>query len=83
LSGAFASKKKAMIDLTERKVDYLAVRKGFRLDRIGLGEDRYYVIELATGGKMPSDVPYHPYSFTLEEANEWLEAREDKHRTSE
>ena len=30
---------------------------------------------------MPSEVPGHEYSFTLEEAKEWLGSREDKSKS--
>ena len=53
----------------EKRAHHLAERKGFRL---GAAEDRVYVIDVASGAKMPSDVP-GPYSFTLCEAQEWLE----------
>jgi hypothetical protein len=38
-------------------------------------DDRFFLIDAASGCKIPSDVPGHPYSFTLQEAKEWLEAR--------
>ena len=66
-----------MIGDDEKRVLHPAERKGFRLERVGAAEDRYYV-NVATGGKMPSDVAGHPYSFTLGEAKSWLEAREDR-----
>ena len=69
-----------MIGDDEKRVLHLAERKGFRLERVGAAEDRYYVIDVASSGKMPSDVAGHPYSFTLGEANLWLAAREDKAR---
>ena len=68
----------AMIGDDEKRVLHLAERKGFRLERVAAAEDRYYVIDVASGGKMPSDVAGHPYSFTLGEAKLWLEAREDR-----
>ena len=46
--------------------------------RISAVDDRFYLIDAASGGKIPSDVPGHPYSFTLREAMEWLEARGDR-----
>ena len=67
-----------MIGDDEKRVLHQAEQKGFRLERVGAAEDRYYVIDVASGVKMPSDVLGHPYSFTLEEAKLWLEAREDR-----
>ena len=66
-----------MIGDDEKRVFHLAERKGFRLERVRAAEDRYYVIDVASGGKMPSDAPGHPYSFSIGEAKEWLEAIQD------
>ena len=66
-----------MIGDDEKRVHHLAERKGFRLERMGPADNRFYVIDVASGGKMPSDAPGHPYSFTLQEAKDWLEARGD------
>ena len=67
-----------MSDADEKRAHHLAERKGFRLDKVGAAEDRFYVIDVASGAKLPSDVPGHPYSFTLKEAREWLEAAHQK-----
>jgi hypothetical protein len=59
----------------DKRVHHLAERKGFRLDKMGPADDRYHIVDLASGGKMPSDAPGHPYSFTIDEAMAWLKAR--------
>lgn len=56
----------------EKSVHRLAERKGFRLDKLGKGQHRFYLIEVGSGGRMPSGVTGHEYSFTLEEAEAWL-----------
>lgn len=62
----------------EKRLHHLAERKGFRLDRMGPVDDRFYIFDAVSGAKMPSDVPGHPYSFTLEEAKAWLEAGDSR-----
>jgi hypothetical protein len=49
----------------EKSVRRLAERKGFRLDKVGKGHHRFYIIELASSGRMLSGVPDHEYSFSL------------------
>lgn len=60
----------------EKGVHRLAERKGFRLDKVGKGHHRFYLVDLASGGRMPSGAPDHEYSFSLEEAEDWLAKRE-------
>lgn len=64
-----------MTGADEKRVYHLAERKGFRLAKVGKGQHRFYIIDVGSGGKMPSDVPGHDYSFTLEEAKAWLATR--------
>ena len=64
-----------MTGADEKRVHHLAERKGFRLAKVGKGQHRFYLIEAGSGAKMASDVPGHEYSFTLEEAKAWLDAR--------
>jgi len=61
----------------EKRVKYIAERKGFRLDKAGHGKGhgRFYIINLAEGGRMRSGVLEHEYSFSLEEAAAWLDAQ--------
>ena len=64
-----------MTGADEKRVHRLTERKGFRLTKVGKGHHRFYIIEAGSGAKMASDVPGHEYSFTLEEAKAWLDAR--------
>ena len=64
-----------MTGADEKRVHHLAERKGFRLTKVGKGHHRFYITEAGSGAKMASDVPGHEYSFTLEEAKAWLDAR--------
>jgi hypothetical protein len=61
----------------EKSVHRLAERKGFRLDKVGKGQQRFSIVDLASGERMASSVPEHEYSFSLEQAEEWLAARDD------
>ena len=64
----------------EKSVHRLAERKGFRLDKVGKGHQRFYIIDLASGARMRSGVPDHEYSFSLEKAEELLASRDDAPR---
>jgi hypothetical protein len=61
----------------EKAVHRLAERKGYRLDKMGKGHHRFYIVDLASSGRMPSGVPQHEFSFSLEEAEQWLASRDD------
>ena len=61
----------------EKSVHRLAERKGFRLDKVGKGQHRFAMIDLASGGKIPSGVAGHEYSFTLDDVEVWLGTRDD------
>ena len=62
----------------EKNVQRLAERKGFRLDKVGKGQHRFYIVDLASGGRTPSNVPDHQYSFSLEQAEAWLASCDDR-----
>ena len=62
----------------EKAVHRLAERKGFRLNKMGKGHPRFYIVDLASSGRMPSGVPHHEYSFSLEEAERWLASRDNE-----
>jgi hypothetical protein len=61
----------------EKAVHRLAERKGFLLDKMGKGHHRFYIVDLASSGRMPSGVPHHEYTFSLEEAEHWLALRDN------
>lgn len=54
----------------ENRVKHIDECKGFRLDKAGHGKGhgRFYIMNLAEGGRMRSGVLDHEYSFSLEEA---------------
>ena len=65
-----------MTNAQEKRLNRFADRKGFRLDKAGHGKGhgRFYMVNLAEGGRVRSGVIDHEYSFTLEEAEAWLDA---------
>ena len=65
-----------MTNAQEKRLNRIAERKGFRLDKAGHGKGhgRFYIVNLADGGRMRSGVPDHEYSFSLEETEAWLES---------
>jgi hypothetical protein len=65
-----------MSNAEEKRVNRIAERKGFRLEKAGHGKahGRFYLMNLAEGARMRSGVPDHEYSFSLEEVEAWLAA---------
>ncbi len=65
-----------MSNADEKRVMKLAERKGFHLEKAGHGNShgRFYVMNVAEGARMRSGVADHEYSFSLEEAEDWLSA---------
>ena len=63
-----------MTNAQEKRVNRIAELKGFRLEKAGhgKGQGRFYIMNVAEGGRMRSDVLDHEYSFSLEEAEAWL-----------
>jgi hypothetical protein len=58
----------------EKRVNRIAELKGFHLERAGHGKGhgRFYIMDVAEGGRMRSGIPGHEYSFSLEEAEAFL-----------
>ena len=65
-----------MTNAQEKRLSRIAERKGFRLDKAGHGKGhgRFYIVNLADGGRTRSGVPDHEYFFSLEEAEAWLDS---------
>ena len=60
----------------EKRLNRIAERKGFRLDKAGkgTGHGRFYIMSLAEGSRMRSGVTDHEYSFSQVEVETWLDA---------
>jgi hypothetical protein len=65
-----------MTNAQEKRVKRIAEHKGFRLDKAGHGKGhgRFYIMNLAEGGRMRSGVLDHEYSFSLDEAEAFLDS---------
>ena len=63
-----------MTNAQQKRVNRIAEFKGFRVEKAGHGKGhgRFYIMNVAEGGRMRSDVLDHEYSFSLEEAEAWL-----------
>ena len=73
----FGSTEMPMTNAQEKRLNRIAERKGFRLDKAGHGKGhgRFYIINLAEGSRMRSGVLDHEYSFSLEEAATWFDTQ--------
>jgi hypothetical protein len=62
-----------MTNAQEKRVNRIAAHKGFRLEKAGHGKGhgRFYIMNVAEGGRMRSDVPDHEYSFSGLRGIEW------------
>ncbi len=63
-----------MTNAQEKRLNRIAELNGFRLEKAGHGKGhgRFYIMNVAEGGRMRSGVLDHEYSFSLEEAEAWL-----------
>ncbi len=66
-----------MTNAQEKRLNRVAELNGFRLEKAGHGKGhgRFYIMNVAEGGRMRSGVLDHEYSFSLEEAEAWLSER--------
>ena len=66
-----------MSNAHERRVNRTAQSMGYRLDKVGKGSHhgRFYIVDVAEGARIASDVPGAEYTFSLQEAEDWLAKR--------
>ena len=66
-----------MSNAEEKRVSRIAATKGFRLEKVGKGphHGRFCIVSLTEGSRMASGIPGAEFSFTLQEAEEWLAKR--------
>ena len=66
-----------MSNADERRVNRIAERSGFHLEKAGHGKGhgRFHIVNLVEAARMRSGVAEHEYSFSLGEAEAWLFAR--------
>jgi hypothetical protein len=62
----------------EKRVNRIAQSKGFRLEKVGKGphHGRFAIVNIVEGARIASDIPGAAFSFSLEEAEDWLAKRE-------
>ena len=63
-----------MTNAQEKHVSRLAQSKGYRLEKVGKGphHGRFSLVDVAQGSRVASGIPDARFSFTLQEAEEWL-----------
>lgn len=63
-----------MSNAHEKRINRVAEGKGYRLEKVGKGphHGRFAIVKVAEGARMNSGVPGAEYSFSPDEAEEWL-----------
>jgi hypothetical protein len=61
----------------EKRVDRIAQSKGCRLEKVGKGphHGRFAIVNVVEGSRIASDIPGAEFSFSLDEAEDWLTKR--------
>lgn len=63
-----------MTNTQEKRVTRAAQSKGYYLEKVGKGphHGRFSIVNKAEGSRMPSGIPHSEFTFSLQEAEEWL-----------
>ena len=61
-----------MSNSQEKRVTRIAEAKGYRLEKVGKGPHHGRFCIVASGTRISSGIPGSEFSFTLEEAEDWL-----------
>ena len=66
-----------MTNSQEKRLSWLAELKGYRLEKVGKGlhHGRFSLVNIAEGARMRSGVAGDEYTFSLDEAEAWLNAK--------
>ena len=66
-----------MTNSQEKRLSRLAELKGHRLEKVGKGlhHGRFSLVNIAEGARMRSGVAGDEYTFSLDEAETWLNAK--------
>jgi hypothetical protein len=64
-----------MTNTQERHATRIATSKGYKLEKVGKGphHGRFSIVNTAQGSRVRSEVPGAEFTFSLEEAEAWLE----------
>jgi hypothetical protein len=67
-----------MSNAEEKRVSQIAHRKGYRLEKVGKGahHGRFSIVHIAEGSRANSGVRGAEFTFSLQEAEEWLEKKQ-------
>jgi hypothetical protein len=65
-----------MTNTQERHANHIALSKGYTLEKVGKGahHGRFSIVNKAQGSRVRSGVPGAEFTFSLQEAEEWLAA---------
>ena len=63
-----------MTNAQEKHVSRLAQSKGYRLEKVGKGphHGRFSLVSVAQGSRVVSGIPDAGFTFSLQEAEDWL-----------
>ena len=66
-----------MTNAQEKRVNRIAATKGFRLEKVGKGphHGRFCIVTVSEGSRVASGIPGAEFSFSLQEAEDWLAKR--------
>jgi hypothetical protein len=74
-----------MTNSQEKRVNRIAQAKGYRLEKVGKGlqHGRFCIVNVAEGSRTASGIPGLEFSFSLQEAEDWLAKRGRKGEKTE
>ncbi|MDO9384484.1 MAG: hypothetical protein Q7T86_16665 [Hyphomicrobiaceae bacterium] len=66
-----------MSNSQEKRNARIAELKGYRLEKVGKGlhHGRFSIVNITEGARVRSDVPGDEFTFSLDEAEAWLNAK--------
>ena len=66
-----------MTNSQEKRLSRIAQMKGYRLEKVGKGlhHGRFAIVNIAEGARMRSGVAGDEYTFSVDEAEAWLNAK--------
>ena len=67
-----------MSNADEKRISQIAQRKGYRLEKVGKGphHGRFSMVHVTEGSRANSGVRGAEFTFSLQEAEEWLAKKE-------
>ena len=67
-----------MTNSQEKRIGRIAETKGYRLEKVGKGphHGRFCIVNVAEDSRITSGIPGAEFSFSLQEAEDWLAKRD-------